>query len=55
MARMAEKPRLVLKAEMRRKPYRSRLPILVLGTVAAAAAYWALSVAQRRGLADGLL
>ncbi|MCC6615524.1 MAG: hypothetical protein IT320_18770 [Anaerolineae bacterium] len=52
---MAEKPRLLLQAELRRKPYWSRLPILVLGTIAASGAYWALSVAQRRGLADSLL
>jgi len=55
MARKAEKPRLLMQAELRRRPYWSRLPILVLGTVAASAAYWALSVAQRRGLTDGLL
>ncbi len=55
MARSAEKPRLVFQTEMRRRPFWSRLPILLLGLGAASAAYWALSVAQRRAVADSLL
>jgi hypothetical protein len=53
---MFDGPKLLYQTEMRRRPFWRRVPLLLIGTGAAAAAFWALSVAARQEVAvDGLL
>jgi hypothetical protein len=49
-------PKLLYESDVRRRQYWKRFPTLVLGVLAAAGAYWALSYAQRQGVAvDALI